>query len=287
MVYLFSIAAAFTSALAGVMQRLGLESVPAEKAMRLGLLTHALRRGVWVAGFGLLLGTFVLQATALRFGQLSVVQPILTVDLLFVIGILSVFFHHRLSWREWAGAGAIVVGLAGFLALADPAVGRGIPGSKAWAAVTAVVVVAAVALVIGARRGPRWWRAAAFGAAAAVLFAYNASLTKATTTLITQGWSHVFTHWEPYAIGVTGLVGFFLLQNALARRTDRRVTGDVGHGQPVGQHRHRHHRLRRAPPDRQWLRGRRGRRPARPLRRRVRARPVTDGHRYGRERRVR
>jgi drug/metabolite transporter (DMT)-like permease len=214
-VYLFSIAAAFTSALAGVMQRLGLESVPAEKAMRLGLLTHALRRGVWVAGFGLLLGTFVLQATALRFGQLSVVQPILTVDLLFVIGILSVFFHHRLSWREWAGAGAIVVGLAGFLALAHPAVGRGIPGSKAWAAVTAVVVVAAVALVIGARRGPRWWRAAAFGAAAAVLFAYNASLTKATTTLITQGWSHVFTHWEPYAIGVTGLVGFFLLQNAL------------------------------------------------------------------------
>jgi drug/metabolite transporter (DMT)-like permease len=190
-VYLFSIAAAFTSALAGVMQRLGLESVPAEKAMRLGLLTHALRRGVWVAGFGLLLGTFVLQATALRFGQLSVVQPILTVDLLFVIGILSVFFHHRLSWREWAGAGAIVVGLAGFLALAHPAVGRGIPGSKAWAAVTAVVGVAAV------------------------LFAYNASLTKATTTLITQGWSHVFTHWEPYAIGVTGLVGFFLLQNAL------------------------------------------------------------------------
>jgi hypothetical protein len=48
-----------------------------------------------------------------------------------------------------------------------------------------------------------------------MLFAYNASLTKATTTLVTEGWGHVFTHWEPYAIGVTGLVGFFLLQNAL------------------------------------------------------------------------
>ncbi|HEX3946351.1 MAG TPA: hypothetical protein VHW47_01545, partial [Acidimicrobiales bacterium] len=85
-VYIFAVAAAFTSALAGVLQGIGIESVPAEKAMRLGLLTHAVRRGVWVLGFGLLLGTFALQATALRFGQLSVVQPILTVDLLFVIG---------------------------------------------------------------------------------------------------------------------------------------------------------------------------------------------------------
>jgi len=214
-VYLFAIASALTSALGGVLQRLGLETAPADKAMRLGLLTHALRRGVWLGGFGLLLVTFVLQAMALRFGDLSVVQPILTLDLLFVIGILSVFFHHRLTWRELAGAGAVVAGLAGFLALAHPAEGKGIPGSAGWLAVTGVVVVVAAVLVVTARRGPRWWRAAAFGAAAAMLFAYNASLTKATTTLITQGWGHVFVNWEPYAIGITGLAGFFLLQNAL------------------------------------------------------------------------
>ncbi len=215
MVYLFAVASALTSAMGGVLQRLGVESVPADQAMRLGLLTQAIRRGVWVLGFGLLLATFVLQAMALRFGQLSVVQPILTLDLLFVIGILSVFFHHRLTWRELAGAGAVVAGLAGFLALAHPAQGRGIPGPAGWAVITVVVVVVAVLLVVGTRWGPRWWRAAAFGAAAAMLFAYNASLTKATTTLITEGWGHVFVNWEPYAIAVTGLAGFFLLQNAL------------------------------------------------------------------------
>lgn len=215
MVYVFAIAAALVSASAGITQRLGLESVPAESAMRLRLLTHALRRGIWVLGFVLLLVQFVLQAMALRFGQLSVVQPLLTLDLLFVVTILAVFFHRRLGWREWTGAVAIVAGLAGFLALAAPATGRGIPGSKAWGVITAVVAVAAVLLVITTRWGPRWWRAAAFGAASAVLFAYNAALTKATTTLITQGWGHVFVHWEPYAIAVTGLVGFFLLQNAL------------------------------------------------------------------------
>ena len=47
-------------------------------------------------------------------------------------------------------------------------------------------------------------RAAAYGSAAAMLFAYNASLTKATTTLITQGWGHVFVNWEPYAVLAAG-----------------------------------------------------------------------------------
>jgi uncharacterized membrane protein len=214
-VYLFAVSAALVSAVAGIAQRLGLETAPAESALRLRLLTHALRRGVWVFGFALLLGQFALQATALRFGQLSVVQPVLTMDLLFLVTILAVFFGRRLGWREWTGAAGVVAGLGGFLALAAPAVGRGVPGSATWGAVTGVVAVGAAGLVVTARRGPRWWRAAAFGAASAVLFAYNAALTKATTTLITTGWGHVFTHWEPYAVGLTGLVGFFLLQNAL------------------------------------------------------------------------
>ncbi|MHB8220853.1 MAG: DMT family transporter [Acidimicrobiales bacterium] len=215
MVYIFAIAAAMVSATAGVTQRLGLESAPAESAMRIGLLTHAVRRRVWLIGFVLLLGQFVLQATALRFGQLSVVQPLLTLDLLFVVAILATVFHRSLGWPEWAGAATIVAGLAGFLALAAPSVGRGLPSSGAWAAVTALSVAISAVLVVTTRWGPRWWKAAAFGSAAAVLFAYNAALTKATTTLVTRGWGHVFVNWEPYAIGVTGLAGFFLLQNAL------------------------------------------------------------------------
>jgi drug/metabolite transporter (DMT)-like permease len=215
MVYVFAVSAALVSALAGISQRLGLETAPADSAMRLRLLTHGLRRGIWLLGFGLLLLQFVLQATALRFGQLSVVQPVLTLDLLFLVAILAVFFHRRVGWREWASATAIVVGLGGFLLLAAPAVGRGIPTTAGWVAVTCVVAVTSAGLVITTRWGPRWWRATAFGAAAAVLFAYNAALTKATTTIITGGWRHVLTHWEPWAIGVTGLIGFFLLQNAL------------------------------------------------------------------------
>jgi hypothetical protein len=188
------------------MQRIGVEHAPAADAMRLRLLTNALKRGIWLLGFALLLVVFVLQASALRFGDLTVVH---------LIAILGLVFHRHVGWPEILGSVAIVVGLASFIISADPALGHGIPSSKTWEVVTLVIVLVAGALVAAAQRGPRWWRATAFGAAAAVLFAYNASLTKAITTLITGGWGHVFTHWEPYALGLTGLVGFFFLQNAL------------------------------------------------------------------------
>lgn len=214
-VYLLASCAAFSSAVAGVLQRMGVEAAPAGDAMHLRLLTGAIKRGVWVLGFILLLVTFGLQAAALRFGDLTVVQPVLTCELLFLIAILAVAFHRHMGWPEVCGAAAIVAGLTGFIVSARPSTGHGIPGSAAWGLVTLTVVAGAAVLVAAARRGPRWWRASAFGAAAGTLFAYNASLTKATTTLITGGWGHVFTHWEPYAIGVTGFAGFFLLQNAL------------------------------------------------------------------------
>jgi drug/metabolite transporter (DMT)-like permease len=215
MVYVLAVAAALCSATGGVLQRIGVESAPAEHAMRLSLLTHALRHRIWVLGMAFLLLTFGLQASALRFGDLTVVQPILTVELLFLIAILRVVFHRRVGWREGLGSVAIVAGLAGFIASAAPVLGHGIPSSGDLLASSIVVAVGAALLVVGARWGPRWWRAAAYGAAAGALFAFNASLTKATTSLVTGGWGHVFTHWEPYGIGVTGALGFFVLQNAL------------------------------------------------------------------------
>lgn len=215
MAYVLALATGLVAATAGVLQRVALERAPADAALRLRLMTHALRQGIWLAGFALLLGQFVLQASALRFGQLSVVQPVLTTELLFLVAILAVWFRRRLSWRDWAAVAAIVAGLAGFFVVADPAAGVGTPSTVAWAVASSVTVVAVASLVVAARHGPRWWRAAAFGVAGAALFAFNAALTKELTTLITTGWGHVFVSWVPYALAVTGLLSLFLLQNAL------------------------------------------------------------------------
>ncbi len=79
-----------------------------------------------------------------------------------------------------------------------------------------MIVGAAIAgCILSALRGPRWWRAAAFGAATALTAAYTAALTKAITSYVQEGWSHVFTHFQPYMLAVAGLGTVFLIQNAL------------------------------------------------------------------------
>jgi drug/metabolite transporter (DMT)-like permease len=208
--------AAFLSALAVVLQRLALESAPTTRSLSPRLMLHALQRRAWLAGLALLLGTFGLQASALRSGQLSVVQPVLTTELVFLVAILVVGFRRRVGWRELAGIMAIVAGLAAFFASASPAAGTGQPDGAAWLALSAGAVACAAGLVAAGRIGPRWWRSASLGAGAAVLFAYNAAVTKAAVTVLRQhGWTGVFTSWEPYVIAVCGATGLFVLQGSL------------------------------------------------------------------------
>ena len=63
--------AAFVNAITSVLQRIGVESAPESAALKPSLISHALRQGIWLAGFALMLVQFGLQATALRAGQLS------------------------------------------------------------------------------------------------------------------------------------------------------------------------------------------------------------------------
>ena len=62
--------------------------------------------------------------------------------------------------------------------------------------------------------GPRWFRAAMFGCAGAVLFALSAALTKQFTDLLAERWVHVFTDWVPYVLVATGVIGLFLIQSS-------------------------------------------------------------------------
>ena len=215
MSYLLAVTAAFVNALTSVLQRLGVETAPSSSTLRLSLMSHAIRRGIWLIGFALMLVEFALQATALRFGELSVVQPILTTELLFLMVILGAYFRYRLGLYEWLGAIVIVAGLGGFFLAADPHGGSRVPTNQQWVVASVVLISAITGFILAALRGPRWWRAAAFGAATSVTAAYSAALTKSVTIYITEGWGHVLTHAQPYLLAVTGIGTVFLIQNAL------------------------------------------------------------------------
>ena len=214
MVYLLSLAAALSNALTSILQRMGVEDAPAESTLKLSLLTHALKRGVWLLGFAFMIGSFLMQAVALHLGDLSQVQPILTTELLFLVLLLATWFRFRIGLREWLGCLAAAGGLAGFLIFAQPAGGNLTPTASEWIVAGSASAAVVVAAVVAARRGPRWWRAAMFGAAGAVGFAFTAARIKKVGDYVATDWTNMFLHWETYALALCGLASVFLAQNA-------------------------------------------------------------------------
>jgi drug/metabolite transporter (DMT)-like permease len=214
MVYVFALLASLANALTSVLQRMGVEDAPAGSTLRLSLLAHALRRRVWILGFVMMIVSFLTQAIALHVGRLSQVQPILTTELLFLVFILSTWFRFRVGVREWVGTVLAAGGLAGFLVFAQPEGGNLTPTSWEWAAVGGSCAAAMVVAVMLALRGPRWWRAAMFGTASAIGFAFTAALTKIVTNFVSPDWVNLFRHWETYGLAVAGLSSLFLAQNA-------------------------------------------------------------------------
>ncbi len=110
----FAALAAFTNAVASVMERIGVESAPESAALKASLIGHAVKQKIWLIGFGVSVVQFGFVATALKHGELSTVQPVLTTELLFLLLILGLWFKYHLGAREWLGALTIVVGLGGF-----------------------------------------------------------------------------------------------------------------------------------------------------------------------------
>ena len=240
MAYLLAVLAALANALSAIFQRIGVQNAPADTVMSVRLIRHAFSNAIWFAGLAMIGVGFLFQAVALRFGQLSSVQPIVTTELLFLVLILGVWFRYHLAWREWVGSPAAAGGLATFLVVSAPGGGDVVPDRHTWIVVF-VVIGAASAVCAGLGFiGPRWFRAAMFGASGAVVFALSAALTKQFTTLVTEGWGHVFTDWDPYAMVATGVIGLFLLQSSFHAGPDHRVPGGAHHHRPRGERRHRH-----------------------------------------------
>jgi drug/metabolite transporter (DMT)-like permease len=212
--YVLAVGAALANALTTILQRMGVESAPDSTTLRWGLMAYALRRKVWLAGFGFMIAAFLFQFTALHFGRLTEVQPILTLELPFLVAILGIWFRQQLGWHEWVGAILAAGGLAAFLLVAAPGGGNQVPSLYDWGLVSIAVIGGTTIAVMLTRIGSPAWKAAMFGAASAIAFAFTASLIKEMNHEISKGWAGVFTTWPPYALAASGLAGLFLTQNA-------------------------------------------------------------------------
>ncbi|MGW2035760.1 DMT family transporter [Streptomyces argyrophylli] len=215
---LLALLAALSNASASVLQRRAAVQEEPDQDGRASVLrrfAHLLRRPSWLAGAGLLGLSSLLQAGALAVGSLSLVQPLLTAELLFTLAVGSVVFRRRPKARTWLAFVALAGGLALFLLAAAPSAGRPTARPGDWLLGGGGALGVVVLLVLLARPARGASRAALLGLASAVSFATTAALLKEAVGRLGQGPAEMFGHWSLYATGVAGLVAFLLLQGAL------------------------------------------------------------------------
>jgi drug/metabolite transporter (DMT)-like permease len=209
-----ALAAGCTFAVGSVLQQSAAREAPRDEALSLRLLLDLAHRRRWLAGIASDAGSFGLQALALAFGPIALVQPLLVTGVLFAIPLAVRYRHRRLHAREWLATAAVAGGLAGFLAAARPSAGRPAAPLTDWIVVLAVVIGVALLAVAAGRgvRGPA--RASLFSVAAGCGFGLLAALTKTSTWLLGQGAERFFTSWQPYAMAVVAIGGAIVQQSA-------------------------------------------------------------------------
>ena len=181
---------------------------------RLGLVRSLAREPVWLASL-VLNGTGVaLQWAALSHAPVTLVQPVLVLDLLFAVLGASVLRRHRPDRVVLLGALLCAGGLASFLLLAGPVPGRAVPGpGETLLLGSGVVAVVAGCLAVASRfRGTP--RTLSLAAATGVLFGVTAGLAKLTADGFRHGVVAVLTDWPGYAVLVCAAGGFVLSQHA-------------------------------------------------------------------------
>jgi drug/metabolite transporter (DMT)-like permease len=224
--YLLAVLAACANATSSVLQRKANRQVPQQENLSLRLIRSLLREPVWFGGILAVTAGFLLQATALGSGQLSVVEPILVLELPATLILASRLFGSRMGGREWGSAAAMTAGLAGLLYFLSPSAGRTavVPWS-AWTAGIGINLSFVAVMVAWGRRGPAGrgggngessaLQAAVLGVAAGATFGLTAALMKGMTNTFSHGIITLLTSWQLYGMIAAGVLGMFLLQSAM------------------------------------------------------------------------
>ena len=220
---LLALAASLCTATASVCQRAGARNTgPPPGGFDARLMVRLARQPTWLLGIAAMIGGFVFQLTALHFGELGLVQPILAAELLFVFGYLAVAGSRPPNLRDWLAVAGMSAGIGVFLRLAAPSGGRlHAPGSSWLLAglITGVVVLAALAVAFGlrGRRGTsRSRRAAVLGSATGISWGFMAAVIKELSSHLSDGIDALVTTWSLYLLLAAGAATMLLAAHALA-----------------------------------------------------------------------
>lgn len=210
-----ALAAAMSFAVAGVLEQRSTKEVPQRRALSPKLLVDLARKPLWLAAIGATIAGSALQITALSFGPLALVQPILVCDLLFAVVIAAVTIRHRAPDKIMlVGCACCAAGLACFLAVARPGGGRDTVTLSAVLPLAVVLAVVLAGCLVAASRGSRRIRPLALALACGVTYGVTAFLLKLVSHSLAAGFSQPLQQWPLYAVLIVAPVGFQLNQSA-------------------------------------------------------------------------
>jgi len=211
---LVAMAGAITFGASDVIEQRATHSVAKRPPLDLRLFADLAVNRLWLIGITVDIGASAMQAIALHFGPLALVQPILVLDLLFAVLISAALARRRPDRVMGAGLLCCTGGLVLFLAVARP---QSPPVRVAPTVLLplGVGIAGVIALCLVAwRASPRRFLPLATAFACGAIFGVTAFLLKEITQTIGLGFSPPSLQWPLYAFIVAEPIGFLLNQNA-------------------------------------------------------------------------
>ncbi len=189
---------------------------PGSSAGRPRLLLLLARQPLWLAGLAAQCAGFVLQAVALRFGALAVVQMLVATSLIVSVIVVRIWSRRKLGLPAWAAAATVVVGVAAFLVLTTPPAHEHVRGRGLHQAVAAALTlgIVTVAVTVAGLRASGTHRAGLLAAAVGLIDTVMAVVTMAFTHVASQGPVAITTSWSVYALVICGLSSLLITQTA-------------------------------------------------------------------------
>jgi drug/metabolite transporter (DMT)-like permease len=211
---LLALAAAFFIAIGDVIHQRSAHQVTDEPVGNLALFTRLLRNTRWWIGSLVAAVGFALQAVALGFGSVLLVQALLVTSLLFALPISAKLNHRRVTRWEWTWAVLLAVSVAVIVTVGNPEAGHSRGSLAVWTGVVAVAGPVLVLCVLGARIRPGPVGAVLLGFVSGALWGVFAVLTKGVVHRIDHGLYALLRMPELYAWAVVAIAATAYQQSA-------------------------------------------------------------------------
>jgi drug/metabolite transporter (DMT)-like permease len=204
---LLALGAAFFIAIGDVIHQRSAHEVTDEPVSHVDLFMRLLRDRQWWLGSLVSAAGFGLQAAALGFGSVLLVQALLVTSLLFALPISARLAHRRVTRWEWTWAALLAAAVAVIVTVGNPTAGHSRASLETWTAVVAVLGPALVLCVVGARIWSGPVSAVLLAVVSGALWGLFAVLTKGVVDRLDDGLWALLRTPELYAWALVAIAG--------------------------------------------------------------------------------